>query len=105
MICQYSNTIAISCGINAALVAGYLWDEQKTKGNIIQGRIWIRCSIRTLRNVFPFMGEDAISNALRRLREHGYILCLENNKSKFDRTKSYAFTPNGITLMLNIKSN
>lgn len=100
MTCKYSNIIAENCGINSALIAGYLYEQQKEKGFILWGKLWYRCSVNNFTAVFPFMGKGAVYGALKRLRHKGYILRTEHNKSRFDRTKSYAFTPLGTSVMM-----
>ena len=104
MTCKYSNIIAENCGINSALIAGYLYEQQKEKGFILWGKLWYRCSANNFTAVFPFMGKCAVYGALKRLRNKGYILRTEHNKSKFDRTKSYSFTPLGLSVMLTTKN-
>ena len=97
MTCQYSNEIALQCGINAALIAGYIWQEQKTGGTQKDKKRWIRAGRKKLMAVFPFMCECTVGNALNRLVGAGIILRREINNCSFDRTLSAAFTTYGIS--------
>ena len=99
MLCMYSDKISILCGINAALIAGYIWNESKENAIQLQGRNWFRCSKRSLCVVFPYMGEKAVSNALKKLVSAGILKKCECNYSSFDRTASYAFTEIGEAFM------
>lgn len=99
MLCIYSDKISMLCGINAALIAGYIWNESKVHSVQFQGKDWIRCSKRSLSVAFPFMGEKAVSNALKKLVNAGILKKCECNDSSFDRTASYAFTEIGEAFM------
>lgn len=99
MLCMYSDKISILCGINAALIAGYIWSESKENAVRFQGKDWLRCSKKSLCIAFPFMGEKAASNALRKLLNVGILKKCEYNFSSFDRTASYAFTEIGEAFM------
>lgn len=99
MICHYSNEIAFQCGINAALIAGYIWQEQKTDGTLKDKKRWIRAGRKKLMAVFPFMHEGTVGSALNKLVKAGIIFRREINNCSFDRTLSAAFTTYGISLM------
>lgn len=99
MLCMYSDKISILCGINAALIAGYIWNESKENAVQFQGKDWIRCSKRNLCVIFPFIGGKAVSNALKKLVNAGILKKCEYNDSSFDRTASYAFTEIGEAFM------
>lgn len=67
MTVTYSTKMASRFGINTALVAAYLYQEMKTKGKVAHERRWVRCSRKTLTAVYPFLGEKAVANALKKL--------------------------------------
>ena len=56
MNCKYSEKTAIKCGINSALIAGYLWDNMVENGAEHHSMEWIRCGKKSICAVFPFMG-------------------------------------------------
>ena len=95
----YSNSIATNFGINAALIAAYMNDEIRYSGEEHHKRIWLRCSHNRLRAIFPFMGKGAVAGALKKLTKSGMLVKREYNRSRFDRTLSYAFTDYGMALM------
>ena len=99
MTITYSTKMASCFGINTALVAAYLYQEMKTKGKVAHERRWVRCSRKTLTAIFPFMGEKAVANALKRLTLYGLLLKYEYNDSRFDRTLSFSFTDYGKAMM------
>lgn len=99
MTCNYSDKIAMICGINSALLAGFLWEEQEERGEWKHNRLWTAYSQKKLSAVYPFMKEKAIRNALKRLICAGIISKDEFNESRFDRTASYSFTGYGEMLM------
>ncbi len=99
MTVTYSTKMATKLGINAALVAAYLYDEVQSRGFQEHKRLWVRCSRKTLTAVYPFLGEKAVANALKRLTEYGVLLKYEYNESRFDRTLSFSFTDYGRTMM------
>ena len=99
MNCEYSNKIAMKCGINSALLASFLWDETKDNGQKHHNRVWAACSQKKLMALYPFMKEKADRGALHRLIDAEILFMSEYNESRFDRTASYAFTTYGKTLM------
>lgn len=69
MVCNYSDTIAIKYGINAALIAGYI-REKLEKTELYGGDVsWERITIKTITGAFPFLGEKAVRNAIKRLKK------------------------------------
>lgn len=99
MTITYSNKVAIRFGINAALVASYLYERIGIDGKRHHGRVWFRCAKRTLTAIYPFCGVYAVSSALKCLIDNGVLVKREYNVSRFDRTLSYAFTDYGRILM------
>lgn len=99
MVCHYNNKMASKCGINSALIAGYVWHNLRKDGKTYDNKVWVRAGRKKLMAVFPFMGEKAIGKALKRLEKADIIIKQEHNDSSFDRTLSFAFTTYGKTLM------
>ena len=99
MVCIYSDKISVLCGINSALLAGYVWTQSKENASQFQGKNWFRQSKKNFSIVFPFMGKKAVSNALKKLVTAGIIKKCEYNDNSFDRTSSYTFTEYGEALM------
>ena len=69
MICNYSNTIAVKYGINSALIAGYIREKLNKTDFVVADAPWERLTIKKLTGAFPFMGEKAVRNAIKRLKK------------------------------------
>ena len=105
MTCNYSNTIAVKYGINAALIAGYI---RKTieKVNIRSSNgAWVRITIKDLTGVFPFMGERAVRNAIKRLKKGNIIVSKQLSKEFFDHANHYDITDHGYAVMRGDEKN
>ena len=96
---SYSNKIAMKYGINAAIIASFIWTETKGYNPAFPNRSWTRCGYKRLLAAFPFMRPGAPSYAVRKLVNDGILVRTERNESRFDRTFSYAFTDYGASLM------
>lgn len=82
MVHFFDADIAKKYGVNAAVLACFLWDciEQKSTESpqLHEGKVWVRCSVQMMTGFFPFLSYD---------------------ESRFDRTNWYAFTEFGQFLM------
>ena len=104
MTITYSTKIATKFGINTALVAAYLYQEIGPRGFEVHKKRWVRCARKTLMAVYPFLGERAVGNALKRLTKYGLLLKHEYNDSRFDRTLSFSFTDYGKAMMEEVQN-
>ena len=101
MIRVFDTDIARKCGVNAATVASFLWeriyseDDYKTE----YGVEWTRVSQKTMTANMPHMSVKMIGNAVKKLKNKGYIKVSKFNDSKFDKTNWYAFTDFGFEAM------
>ena len=101
MIRVFDTDIARKCGVNAATVASFLWeriyseDDYKTE----YGVEWTRVSQKTMTANMPHMSVKMIANAVKKLKNKGYIKVSKFNESKFDKTNWYAFTDFGFEAM------
>ena len=101
MIKVFDTDIARKCGVNAATVASFLWeriyseDDYKTE----YGVEWTRVSQKTMTANMPHMSVKMIANAVKKLKNKGYIKVSKFNDSKFDKTNWYAFTDFGFEAM------
>ena len=101
MIRVFDTDIARRCGVNAATVASFLWeriyseDDYKTE----YGVEWTRVSQKTMTANMPHMSVKMIANAVKKLKNKGYIKISKFNDSKFDKTNWYAFTDFGFEAM------
>ena len=95
--------IAKKYGVNAAVLACFLWDctEQKSAESPQphEGKVWVRCSVQMMTGFFPFLSYDEIRYALKQLVKGRVLTKGQFNESRFDRTNWYAFTEFGQFLM------
>ena len=100
MVHFFDSDIAKKYGVNAAVLACFLWDciEQKSTESpqLHEGKVWVRCSVQMMTGFFPFLSYDEIRYALKRLVKGRVLTKGRFNESRFDRTNWYAFTEFGL---------
>ena len=68
MVHFFDADIAKKYGVNAAVLACFLWDciEQKSTESpqLHEGKVWVRCSVQMMTGLFPFLSYDEIRYAL-----------------------------------------
>ena len=103
-MCDFKKDIAVRYGVNAAVIAQFLWDsiegpDHSSKRVCRDGKKWCRCSILLMTGIFPFLSRHMAEDALERLIKAHVIKkdCLNSNR--FDHTNWYAFTEYGEYLM------
>lgn len=103
MVHFFRSNIAQKYGVNAAVLADFIWDciEEKSarQPQLHEGKIWFRCSVQMLTGFFPFLSYDEIRYALKQLVKGRVLIKGRFNESRFDRTNWYAFTGFGQFLM------
>lgn len=78
MVCNYSNTIAIKHGINAALIAGYINSCIENKETYKdENTPWIRITYKSITAVFPFMSIGTAQYTIQKLKKSKYYICKE----------------------------
>lgn len=92
-----NNALATRLGINAALVADFLWEE--TENRFSPEHTWFRFSHKMFTVEFPYISERTIRRTMKRLTDKGILKKCEHNASAFDRTLSYKFTDFGESIM------
>lgn len=104
MIHNFNVGIARRYGVNAALVAQYVWDQicenEFHNKHHYDGRCWMRCSHMMFTAVMPYLSKHLVRRALERLMKQGVLVRGEFGADRFDRTSWYAFTQFGRLLML-----
>ena len=94
-------------GINCSILAEhlYFWIKKNMANevNCYDGRYWTYNSINAFEELFPYMTKNQIRNALIKLEKEGLIITGNYNKSAYDRTKWYAFTDFGFSILQNNK--
>lgn len=103
MVHFFDADIAKKYGVNAAVLACFLWDCIKQKSTespqLHEDKVWVRCSVQMMTGFFPFLSYDEIRYALKRLVKGRVLTKGRFNESRFDRTNWYAFTEFGQFLM------
>ena len=95
--------IASKIGLENAIILEhlYFW-HQKNKGNnknFHDGHYWTYNSINGFKEMYPYMSDKKIRNVLKQLKKMCLIVDGNYNKMKYDRTKWYALTEDGIALI------
>ena len=81
------------------------WIEKNKANNInyYDGYYWTYNSTRAFNELFPYLSQRQIQNALKHLRDDGILQTGNYNKSTYDRTLWYAFTEKGKCIMQKCK--
>lgn len=99
----FNGGLATKFGIREALVMDLIGRElflQKKMGYpAINGNRWCRMSAGMLSAKLPMLSRSSAQRILRRLVNRNVLKKAEYNRSRFDRTASYAFTGYRKTLM------
>ncbi len=96
----FRGNIAGKFGINAAVVAEYLYSgADGLEERELAGRTWYRCSSGRITADNPFLTADMVKRAVGILRDEGIVRSKRLSKCGFDHTNWYCFTEYGETLM------
>lgn len=97
--------IAEEYGVNSAILLQNIsfWIEKNRANdkNFIDGMYWTYSSVKAFQELFPYLTARAISTALQKLEDGGLIITGNHNKSAYDRTKWYAITEKGFSILQN----
>jgi hypothetical protein len=96
---SFNVSVAVKYGVNPAILLRYFsfWIEKnEAEGrHFHDGNCWTYCSISGLQQLFPYMGDKAIRNAIEKLVDSGLIVKGNYNAASYDRTTWYALTTDG----------
>lgn len=99
--------IATEYGTNCAIILNniYYWtiENEANNRNFYDGRYWTYNSIRAYKEIFPYMSEKTIRNSINKLIEEGILIDGNYNDIAYDRTKWYAITDKGFSILQNEK--
>lgn len=88
--------IAKEYGVNCAIILKniYFWVEHNRANgkHFYDGRYWTYNSVRAYSELFPYMGDKQIRNALKTLEDEELIITGNFNEDTRDRTKWYALS-------------
>lgn len=104
---SFNVIIAKDYGIIEAILLNHFeyWISKNVanKKNFHNGYYWTFNSIRAFNELFPYISQRQIQNALKHLKELEIIQTGNFNKSTYDRTLWYAFTKKGKSIMQKCK--
>lgn len=93
---QFDVAVAKEYGIQEAILLQNIafWVQKNAANNkqVYDGNVWTYNSVKAFAELFPYMSEKQIYNALKKLENEGLIVTGNYNKSAYDRTKWYALT-------------
>ena len=99
--------IAKEYGILEAILLNHMWfwikKNEANDMNYFDGNYWTYNSTRAFNELFPYVSQRQIQNALNHLKEQEIILTGNYNKSAYDRTLWYAFSKKGKCIMQKCK--
>lgn len=103
MIHNFDTEIAEKYGVIESILLNniYYWIEKNrvNEMNFFDGTYWTYNSTRAFNELFPYVSERQIKNALKHLREEGILLTGNYNKSSYDRTLWYALSKKGLSIV------
>lgn len=103
MVHNFDTEIAEQYGLLESILLNhiYYWIEKNraNNANFYDGTYWTYNSTRAFNELFPYVSERQIKNALKHLREEGILLTGNYNKSTYDRTLWYALSKKGLSIV------
>lgn len=100
---QFDVEIAQMYGIHEAILLQNIafWVQKNAANNkqIYDGNVWTYNSVKAFSELFPYMSEKQIYNALKKLESEGLVVTGNYNKSAYDRTKWYALTDKACSIL------
>lgn len=103
MIHNFDTEIAEQYGLLESILLNHIfyWIEKNraNEANFYDGTYWTYNSTRAFNELFPYVSERQIKNALKHLREEGILLTGNYNKSSYDRTLWYALSKKGLSIV------
>ncbi|MFV0518459.1 MAG: hypothetical protein ACK5MV_13785 [Aminipila sp.] len=104
MIHSFDAEIAEKYGVNVAILFNHMsyWlqHNEANNKNFYDGEYWTFNSIAAFKEIFPYMGEKSIRNALTKMEDAKLIITGNYNKLNYDRTKWYALGKIGKSICL-----
>lgn len=98
---SFSVDVACKVGAHGAILLQHLLFLQRASTSDGQdiSETWVRRSIASMRQTYPYMTDKEIRGETERLERAGYILSKIDNKDRFDRARSYQISRNGLDLL------
>lgn len=95
----FDTEIAEKYGLEASIILNnisyWIQHNEANETNFYDGCYWTYNSVKAFNELFPYMSEKKIRNALKMLEGDGILITGNYNKLAYDRTKWYAITEKG----------
>lgn len=95
--------IARKYGVNCAIILQHIWfwveKNKANRQNFHDGKYWTFNSVKAFQELFPYMTQKQIRTALDTLKQEGLILSGDYNDAACDRTKWYALSEKGKSIL------
>lgn len=100
---SFDKDIAVAYGLPEAIILNHMqfWIEKNkaNEKNFYDGSYWTYNSTKAYAEMFPYLSQRQIQNALKHLRDEGILKTGNYNEVAYDRTLWYAFTEKGECIM------
>ncbi len=104
---SFSVAVATEVGVPCAIVLQHILFLQKS--NVKDGEewrtVWVRRSVKSLTETYPYFTMKEIRGAIDRLEGYGRIVSKVENDNVFDRKKSFQVTKYGLELLGELPSD
>lgn len=96
--------VAVRVGAQAAILLKHLNDMiEEGKGdvrNLRDGSWWTKATVEELQRQCPYLTCGKIRDAVKKLKDAGYIITAEFDATNWDQTKYYAITLKGSSALI-----
>lgn len=100
---QFEVEVARRLGVNSAIIlhmfAFWIKKNEANGRHYHDGCYWTYNSNAAFRKIYPYMSEKVIRNAIKKLKDGGYIKVGDYNKDRMNRPNWYAITDEGYKLL------
>lgn len=100
---SFDSDVAVKVGVPGAVILNNLFywikHNEANETNFHDGTYWTYNSVKAFCELMPFWSKNTLNRTLTKLEKEGYIKTGNYNKSAYNRTKWYALTDKGYTLL------
>lgn len=101
----FNSEVAKTIGVDGAIMLQniYYWIAKNKANNkhFYEDNYWTYNSVKAFECLFPFWSNKQITRILKKLVDDGYLITGNYNKQSYDRTKWYAITQKGYSILPN----
>jgi hypothetical protein len=100
---NFNVNFAKEYGIEEAILIEnlYFWCKKNlaNEANLYEGVVWSYNSVSAFSELFPYMTEYKIANALKKLEKEGLLKVGNYNDNPYNRTKWYSVTEKAVSIL------